>query len=87
MWTIFAGVAVVLAQAAQPAGGAKEYEWCFDRDQGAQLCEETEAACNKLRDLNSEIAKSSCRRVYRPVVGLPPPPNPNPSRQTPTGPR
>ena len=78
MWTIFAGVAVVLAQAAQPAGGAKEYEWCFDRDQGAQLCEETEAACNKLRDLNSEVAKSSYRQVYRPVVGLPPPPTRTP---------
>jgi hypothetical protein len=85
MWTIFAGVAVVLAQAAQPTGDAKEYKWCFDRGQGAQLCEETEAACNRLHDLNSEITKSSCRQVYRPVVGLPPPPNP--SRQTPTEPR
>jgi hypothetical protein len=87
MWTIVAGIAVILAQAAQPAGSAKEHEWCFDRDQGAQLCEVTEAECNKLRDLNSEIANSSCRQVYRPVVGLPPPPNPNPSRQTPTWPR
>jgi hypothetical protein len=51
--------------AAQPGGGAKDYEWCFDRDQGAQLCEKTEAECNKLRELNSEIAHSSCRQVYR----------------------
>jgi hypothetical protein len=48
MWAAIAGVAVILAQAAQPGGGAKDYEWCFDRDQGAQLCEETEAECNKL---------------------------------------
>jgi hypothetical protein len=41
MWAAIAGVAVILAQAAQPGGGAKDYVWCFDRDQGAQLCEET----------------------------------------------
>jgi len=35
MWATIAGVAVILAQAAQPGGGAKDYEWCFDRDQGA----------------------------------------------------
>jgi hypothetical protein len=75
-----AGVAVILAQAAQPGGGAKDYAWCFDRDQGAQLCEETEAECNKLRELNSEIAHSACRQVYRPVVGAP---LPNPARQRP----
>jgi hypothetical protein len=39
---------------------------CFDRGQGTQLCEATEDACNKLRDLNKEIAKSPCKRVERP---------------------
>ena len=81
MWATIAGVAVILAQAAQPGGGAKDYVWCFDRDQGAQLCEETEAECNKLRELNTEIAHSSCIQVDRPVVGAPPP---NPAQQTPT---
>ena len=42
---------------------------------------ETEAECNKLRELNTEIAHSSCIQVDRPVVGAPPP---NPAQQTPT---
>jgi hypothetical protein len=81
MWATIEAVAVILAQAAQPGGGAKDYVWCFDRDQGAQLWEETEAECNKLRELNTEFAHSLCRQVYRPVVGAPPP---NPAQQTPT---
>jgi len=55
-------VAIVLAQATQPSPSSKSQGWCFDRGQGAQLCEETEAECNKLRDLNSEIAHSPCKR-------------------------
>ena len=87
MWSMMPAIVIVLSQAAQADPASKSDEWCFDRGQGAQLCEETEAACNKLRDLNSEIAHGPCRPVYRPVVGLPPtelPAPPNPERQTPT---
>ena len=50
MWATIAGIAIILAQAAQPLGpGSKGQEWCFDRGQGAQLCEATEAECNRLR--------------------------------------
>jgi hypothetical protein len=50
-------LAVLVAQA-QPSP-----TWCFERDQGAQLCEQTEEACRKLLDLNTEIARSPCRVV------------------------
>jgi hypothetical protein len=87
MWPIIAGVAVVLAQAAVSGPGSKGYEWCFDRGQGAQLCEATEAACNHLRGINTEIAQSPCRRVEPPEIQQSPteptaPPSPAP--QTPT---
>ena len=53
----FAGVAFIFAQAAQPLGpGSKGQEWCFDRGQGARLCEATEAECNRLRGINTEAA-------------------------------
>ena len=86
MWFIILAIMIVLSQAAQAAPASKSNEWCFDRGQNAQLCEDTEDACNKLREINTEIAHSPCRPVYRPVVGLPPiePPPPNPARQTPT---
>jgi hypothetical protein len=87
MWAIFAGAALVLAQAAQPGPGSKGHEWCFDRGQEAQLCEATEAACNQLRALNTEIAKSPCNRVEPPEIQVSPtepPAPPNPERQTPT---
>ena len=66
MWPIIAGLTVVLAQAVQSGPGSKGREWCFDRGQETQLCEATEAACNQLRALNTEIAKSQCRRVKPP---------------------
>ena len=87
MWTVIPAAAILLAQATQPPPSSKSDEWCFDRGQNAQLCEPTELACNKLRDLNSEIAHGPCRPVDHPVVGLPPtePPAPtNPQTQTPT---
>ncbi len=59
-------LAIVLAQAAQPGISSTSDKWCFDRGQDAQLCEATEAACNHLRDLNTEIAKSPCKRVEPP---------------------
>jgi hypothetical protein len=32
MWATIAGIAIILAQAAQPLGpGSKGQEWCFDR--------------------------------------------------------
>ena len=58
MWAIFAGAALLLAQATQSGPGSKGHEWCFDRGQDAQLCEATEAECNKLRAINTEIAQS-----------------------------
>ena len=64
MWQVIPAVAIVLAQAAQPSTNPKPEKWCFERkQQGAQLCEATEDACKKLRDVNTEIAKSACKRV------------------------
>ncbi len=88
MWATIAGVAIILAQAAQPLGpGSKGQEWCFDRGQAAQLCEATEAECNRLRGVNTEIAQSPCRHVEPPDIQqspTEPPAPPNPARQTPT---
>ena len=85
MWAIVAGVAVVVAQIAQPGHGSKGYAWCFDRGQGAQLCEATQAECDKLRSINTEIAQSPCRRMQTPQQSTPEPPAPpNPAQQTPT---
>jgi hypothetical protein len=58
MWSIFPVAAILLAQA-QPNPPEK---WCFERGQnGAQLCERTEAACNDLLKINPEIATGPCR--------------------------
>ena len=87
MWAIFAGAALLLAQATQSGPGSKGHEWCFDRGQDAQLCEATEAECNKLRAINTEIAQSPCRPVEPPEIQVSPtepPASPNPERQTPT---
>jgi hypothetical protein len=87
MWSMIAAIVIVLSQAAQAAPSSKSGEWCFDRGQGAQLCEETEAACNKLRDLNAEIAHGPCKPVKAPQIQVSPtepPAPPNPERQTPT---
>lgn len=84
MWAMIAGIAVVLAQGTQPGPGSK---WCFDRGQGAQLCEATQEACEKLRQANMEIEKSPCRLVEPPEAQVPPtePPRPaNPEQQPPT---
>lgn len=87
MWVTIAGAAIILAQATQPGPGSKGQEWCFDRGQETKLCEATEAACNQLRELNTEIAASPCRRVEPPEIQqspTEPPPPPNPAPQTPT---
>ena len=87
MWPIIAGFAVVLAQSPLPGPGSKGTEWCFERGQGAQLCEATEAACNRLRNVNTEIAQGPCRRVEPSEIQASPtepPAPPNPERQTPT---
>jgi hypothetical protein len=65
MWSIIPVFAIVLVQA-QPDPPSKSGKWCFDRGQDTLLCEETEAECAKLRDLNTGIAKSPCRRVEPP---------------------
>jgi hypothetical protein len=87
MWPIIAGFTVVLAQAVQLGPGSKADEWCFDRGQGTQLCEATEAACNQLRAINTEIARGPCRHVEPPETQqspTEPPAAPDPARQTPT---
>ena len=65
MWATIAGVAVILAQAAQPGPGSKGgHEWCFDRGQGTQLCEATEAACNHPagdQPRNHSVPVQTCR--------------------------
>ena len=59
MWSIIPTLAILIAQA-QPGPPP---QWCFERDQDAQLCEATEADCKKLLDINTEIARSPCKRV------------------------
>jgi hypothetical protein len=65
MWPIIPVFAIVLAQA-QPDPPSKSGKWCFDRGQDTLLCEDTEAQCEKLRELNTEIAKSPCKRIEPP---------------------
>ena len=60
MLCVIPAIAIVLSQATQPAPSSKSHDWCFDRGQGVQLCEETEAACKKLPD---------ARELYRVVPG------------------
>ena len=86
MWPVIPVVAIVLSQATQPASPSKSQKWCFDRGQSAQLCEDTEAAYNKLREINTEIAQGPCKPVEPPemrVSPTEPPAPPNPARQTP----
>jgi hypothetical protein len=64
MRSILPAAAMLLAQA-QPDLAEK---WCFERGQhGAQLCENTETACNNLLKINPEIATGPCLRV-QPIV-------------------
>lgn len=88
MWSMIPAAVIVLVQAAQPGTDSKSHKWCFEREQqGAQLCEETEDACNKLRSINAEIARSPCRRVEPPEIQISPselPAPPNREKQTPT---
>jgi hypothetical protein len=82
MWSIIPAAAVLLAQA-QPAPPEK---WCFERGQkGAQLCEDTETACNDLLKINTEIATGPCLqvepRVEQPGSTAPPASS---EKQTPT---
>ena len=78
MWSIFPAAAILLAQA-QPNPPEK---WCFERGQnGAQLCEGTEAVCNDLLKINPEIATGPCLQVEPRVErsgSTAPPPAPNP---------
>ena len=60
MWSIIPAAAILLAQA-QPDPAEN---WCFERGQnGAQLCERTENACNALLKINPEIATGPCLQV------------------------
>jgi hypothetical protein len=87
MWPMIPALAIVLAQAAQPGTESKSQKWCFEREQqGAQLCEATEDACNKLRELNTEIARSPCKHIEPPGIQVSPtepPAPPGPEKQTP----
>ena len=62
MWPVSSIFAIVVAQA-EPSPPAK---WCFERTQGALLCEATEVECNNLRSINDEIAISPCKRIETP---------------------
>ena len=87
MWSVISAVAVLLAQAPQPAPSSKAHEWCFDQGKGAQLCQETETACNNLLEINSKGARGPCKPVEPPEIQVSPtepPAPPNPARQTPT---
>jgi hypothetical protein len=67
----------------QSAPPSKSHAWCFERGRGAQLCAETEAACIRLREINSEIAQSPCKDVEPPEIQVSPtepPAPPNPAR-------
>ena len=81
MWSILPAAAILLAQA-QPDLAEKG---CFERVQrGAQLCEDTETACNGLLKINPEIATGPCLRV-QPIEqsGSAAPPAPVSPPQTP----
>ena len=88
MWPMIPALAILLAQAAQPGPNSKSQKCCFERaQQGAQLCEATEAECEHLRDINTEIAKSPCKRVEPPETEVSPTEAPaplSPDKQTPT---
>jgi hypothetical protein len=84
MWPMIPALAIVLAQAAQSGTTSTSNQWCFDRGQGARLCEATENACNHLRELNTEIAKSPCKPVEPPENQVSPTEPPAPETQTPT---
>jgi len=60
------------AQVAQPGTNSPPHKWCFDRGQETQLCEPTEDRCKQLRELNTEIARSPCKRVEVPEVQISP---------------
>jgi len=79
MWPIIPVFAIVLAQA-QPDPPSKSGKWCFDRGQDTLLCEDTEAECEKLRELNTEIAKSPCKRI-EPPESQQSSPSPEPSKE------
>ena len=67
MWSMIPAVFVILAQATQPSPDARSGKWCFERDQpGAQLCEATEAECNRLRSINTDIARGARKPVKPP---------------------
>jgi hypothetical protein len=76
MWSMLPVLAIAVAQG-QSDSPAK---WCFERDQDAQLCETSEAACKALLDINTEIARSPCRRVEEPLA-------PTPDKQPPSEPK
>jgi hypothetical protein len=80
LWsTVLFGVAIAQGQPGLPA------KWCFERgQQGAQLCEDTEAECIKLRSINTEIATSPCKHIDRPEIQQSPSEPPTPEQQTPT---
>jgi hypothetical protein len=84
MWSMIPAIVIVLSQTAQAAPASKSGKWCFDRGQNAQLCEDTEDACNKLREINTEIVRSPCKPPETQVSPNEPPAPPNPERQAPT---
>ena len=75
MWSVIPVLAVIVAQAQQAQPTNPPPKWCFERTQEALLCEQTEDECIKLRNINTEIATSSCKRVE-------PPAPPSPQEQT-----
>ena len=89
MWPLIPALAINLAQAARPGTNSKPAEWCFDRGQDAQLCEATAAQCDKLQDLNPEIAKSPCKPAQPREIQVSPseppaPPEPGAANSNPT---
>jgi hypothetical protein len=74
MWSMIPVLTIIVAQG-QPSPPQK---WCFERDQGAQLCEESEAAWKALLDINGEIARSPCKPVEQ---------TPKPEQQAPPAPK
>jgi hypothetical protein len=71
---ILAAFTIVFTQVSAPGPDTKSGpRWCFDRGQGgALLCEQTEAECNRLHDINPEIAQGPCKPVELPVIQNPP---------------
>jgi hypothetical protein len=83
-------LAIILAQAAQPGANSQADKMVLRERTGSSALRGNGGRvqpCNQLRELNTEIARSSCKRVERPEIRVSPtePPAPPNLEKTDTG--